>query len=253
MSRARRLRKTGPAWGGPQAGPLSRLAGVVTPIRSGEAPRSFLSRLAHAIFLLTLLIAGPALATPREGFYKGPYLTLLGGAMQLDWDINQRTQLEEARGVEPVAVLGFGWNIWDWFAPELLLHYTTTSNGGRREHIGGANVGACFTWVAPFLNKSEKWYVLPFIRPGAGMQLAQLPGDPDANDDRVMIKGLGPSIGAGVRVLFNKYLYLGIEAHEEFLFNESKRQQLTAGGTALIYNGGWKRQFKGLLMVGVHY
>lgn len=218
-------------------------------MQAGMVPENLLRK----VFVLFFLFPALVHASPREGFYKGPYLTLLGGAMQLDWDINQRTQFEEARGVEPVAGLGFGWNIWDWFAPELLLRYTTTRNGGRREHIGGANVGACFTWVAPFLNKSDKWYILPFLKPGAGMQLAQLPGDPDANDNHVLIKGLGPSIGGGVRVLFNKYLYLGIEAHEELLFHESKRQQLTAGGTALIYNGGWKRQFEGLLMVGVHY
>ncbi|OGQ04958.1 MAG: hypothetical protein A3F82_09820 [Deltaproteobacteria bacterium RIFCSPLOWO2_12_FULL_44_12] len=205
------------------------------------------------IITLCILHLTPALASPRKGFYEGPYLTLSGGVMQLDWDTNQRTNVEEGKSYEPLIALGFGWNIYDWFAPELSLRYTTDPNDGRREHIAGGNIGCVFTWLANPLLELGKWHILPFVKPGVAFQIAVLPGDSLSTDERITTKGVGPSIGGGIRFTFKDYLYLGFQVQEELLYHEGQSQTLNPGGPALIYQGGWKDQFEVFTMVGIHY
>lgn len=173
--------------------------------------------------------------------------------MQFDWDINQRSGVEEGRRYEPMIALGFGWNVLDWMAPELFLRYSSNRNLGRREHIAGANIGVAFTWAPKPLIDFKKWRILPFIMPETCFQVVVLPGDPNANDDRISSKGVGGGIRGGIRFLFKEYLYFGFEAEEEFLYHEGQTQMLRQGGTAQIYKGGWKPQFSVFTIVGIHY
>lgn len=203
--------------------------------------------------LLVLLMSPSAFAKlPRKGFYKGPYITLAGGAMQFDWDKNEQTGIEEGSPWEPTFILGFGWNTTDWFAPELAVRYTTDSNGGRREYIAGGNMGFVFTLLADPLLDFEKWRILPFIKPGFGLQIAIFPGAQNSTQNQLTSIGIGPSISGGVRFLYNKYLYFGLEVQEEFLHQQSASQQVSGVDTQ-IYKGGWVSQFESILMVGVHF
>jgi len=213
-------------------------------------PRLLIS--AFWILIFGFWILPKAYALPRKGFYEGPYLTLSAGLMQFDWDVNQRTQAQEASRYQTTLHLGFGWNLTDFFAPELNMLFATDQNNGRREYITGANFGFNFTLLANPLLNFEKWKILPFIKPSFATQVAILPGDPQSGIAHVASIGVGGGIGGGVRFLFHEYLYLGFEAQEEFILHRSVTQ--TIGGTdTLIYNGGWKKQFEGLMMVGVHF
>ncbi|MBI4125035.1 MAG: hypothetical protein HY609_05020 [Deltaproteobacteria bacterium] len=204
------------------------------------------------LLLIVFSITLPTPVSSLEGFYEGPYLTFSGGIMQFDWDVNQNTGVEEGRTWEPILHLGFGWNVTDWLAPELNLHFYTDSNGGRREYIAGAHFGPALTLlIDPFLNfKSLR--ILPFVKPGFTFQAASLPGDPSANDNRLTNIGYGGGLAGGLRFLYNEYLYFGFEVQEDFIYHAAKNQ-LIGGAATLIYNGGFKRQFEGRAMVGVHF
>lgn len=173
--------------------------------------------------------------------------------MTFDWDVNQRTRVHEGDEIEPILGLAFGWNMNDWFAPELSFRYTTSSNGGRREHVIGSNIGFLFTPNFKPLLDFVSLRILPFVRPGLTAQVAVLPGDVNAADRRASSKGIGPSIGGGVRFLFNEYLYFGIEVAGDFIYHEGQSQNLTPGGITTIYLGGWKKQLESLATVGVHF
>lgn len=207
------------------------------------------------VYFLCLVPFTPstAQAKPRKGFYEGPYLGLTGGVMRFDWDVNQRTLTQEGAKTEPIIGILFGWNVFDWLAPDMTLRYTTSKNEKRREHIGGANVGLAFTLLATPLLNFQKWSILPFVKPGIAVQFAALPGDSLSDTDRVTSSGIGPSIGGGVRFLFNKYFYFGFEYHQQFLNQGKSIQNLTPGGSTLIYNGGWKTQHETFAFVGMHY
>lgn len=148
--------------------------------------------------------------------------------------------------------LGFGWNLRDWFAPELNIRFTTDKNRGRREYIAGANLGFVFTFLAkPFLNFASL-RILPFIKPGFVFQALSLPGDITSSDNQLTNIGLGAAIGGGIRFLYNEYLYFGFEANEDFVLHPNNFQQLS-GGNTLIYSDGLKKQLEILGMVGVHF
>ena len=189
---------------------------------------------------------------PLKGFYEGPYLTLSTGLMRFNWDVNQRTGMEEGSPWQTMLHLGFGWNLSDWFAPELQMRFGTDSNGSRREYISGANFGFNFILLTNPLLNFEKWRILPFIKPAFGFQTLFLPGDVSSPNTNLRMLGLGGSAGGGVRFLFHEYLYLGVEVEENFIHHKNKFQML-AGGETLIYPGGWKKQFEALTMVGVHF
>lgn len=191
--------------------------------------------------------------TPDKGFYQGPYLTLSAGAAQLTWDRNQRTGTQEGNSIQPLIHLGFGWNLLDWFAPELNMRFGTAKNGGRREYFAGANFGFNFIWVAKPLISFGSLKILPFLKPGFVFQGASLPGDPTAANTRFTTIGLGGGLGGGVRFIHNEYLYFGVELEQDWIFYEDTHQVLAVGGNTLIYKGGWKRQLEGLVMVGVHF
>lgn len=190
-------------------------------------------------------------ARARKNFLAGPTIGFYGSAQRVNWDVNQRTGLAEGRSLEPMVGLGFGWNLSDTFAPELLVRYTSNANNGRRQYFVAANMGLAAIFLAN--PNSDAFHILPFIKPGVGVWVSSLPGDTLAVDNRLSMKGIGPSIGGGVRFLFKKYLYFGLEAGEEWIYMEDKYQTLRAGGTQLTYRGGFKQMFSGLLMMGVHF
>lgn len=204
--------------------------------------------------LCSILYALPLHADPPDkGFYNGPYITFSGGAARINWDINQRINMQEGRSIQPFFHLGFGWNILDWFAPELNIRFGTDKNGGRREYFAGANLGFNFILLAKPLLNFESLRILPFLKPGFVFQGASLPGDTTANDNRLTMLGFGGGMGGGVRFLYNEYLYFGVEMEQDWILYEDKNQLLTSGATTLIYPGGWKRQMEGIVMVGVHF
>lgn len=204
------------------------------------------------LFFVFTLAGFSVQARPPEGFYEGPYLMLSGGLMQMDWDVNQNTGVEEGRPWEPMIHLGFGWNVTDTVAPELNLLFYTNSNGGRRQYIAGVHFGPAVTFLLdPFLN-FPSLRILPFVKPGFVFQAVSLPGDPSANDNRTTAIGYGGGLAGGLRFLYNEYLYFGVEVEEDFIYHADKNQLLN-GTSTLIYRGGFKRQFEGRAMVGVHF
>ena len=200
-----------------------------------------------------MIVSVTASALPRKGFQEGPFLTLAAGVTQFDWDINQRLRVQEGESFEPTFGLGFGWNVQDWWAPEMQFRYATDSNNGRREHIVAVNTGVVFSWVTEALTDVGKWHIFPFVRPGIGYQLATLPGDPLSGVSRLLSHGIGPSIAGGVRFIYKTYLYLGIQVQEDFLWHDSHHQVLPGLGNTLIYDGGLGKQFEVFTLVGVHY
>lgn len=207
-----------------------------------------------AIFITFILCAASTVqANAQKGFHQGPYISLGAGVMKFDWDVNQRTLVEEGNTREPVFALLHGWNIKDWFGVELLLRYATSQNNGRREHIGGIHVGPAFFPIFGPLVRPARWKFLPFVKAAFIVQIAALPGDTNSSDRRVINTGVGTGFGGGLRVLYNKYLYFGFEGNQEFLRHQNTRQNLSPGGDTLIYAGGWKKQFNLLGTVGVHF
>lgn len=204
------------------------------------------------VLLAFLLLSAPALARPPQGFFEGPYLALAGGLLQIDWDVNRRTGTEEGRKWEPMIHLGFGWNVTDWFAPELDLRFNTDRNAGRREYFVGAHFGPAFTLLLDPLLNFKSLRILPFVKPAFAFQAASLPGDTAANDNRVTDLGMGFALSGGVRFLLSEYFFFGIEAQEDFIYHPDKSQMIS-GTSTLIYPGGLKRQFEGRVMVGVHF
>ena len=204
------------------------------------------------ILIFGFWIPPKAHARPLKGFYEGPYLTLSAGLMQFNWDVNQRTGMQEANNWQTMLHLGFGWNLSDWFAPELQMRFGTDSNWSRREYISGANLGFNFILLADPLLNFKKWRILPFIKPGFVFQPLFLPGDPSVSNTNLRMIGYGGSAGGGVRFLFHEYLYLGVEVEEDFV-NHTNKFQVLSGNDTLIYPGGWKKQFEALTMVGVHF
>ena len=189
---------------------------------------------------------------PGEGFYEGPYITIHGGIMQFDWDVNQRTLLKLGNDWIPVFHLGFGWNLNDWLAPEFQVRFISVSNGGGREHITGGDFGPALTLLWDPLLDFQSLRILPFIRPAVAFQIAFLPPDPLATDTHVLTVGVGGSISTGVRFLYNEYLYFGFEMKENFLHHDSVTEPIASIPT-LIYGNGWKKQLEALTMIGVHF
>lgn len=213
----------------------------------------FSRKIFFPVFGFWILIFDAANALPRKGFHEGPFLALAAGITQFDWDVNQRTGVQEGNSYEPAFGLLFGWNVRDGWAPELQLRYATESEAGRREHIAAVNTGIVFTLLLDALTDLGHWQILPFLRPGGVYQLATIPGDPLSSSPRLISQGGGPSIGGGIRVLFKKYLYVGLQAQEEFIWHNSHTQSLPGLGNVLVYKGGMDLQFQAFLTLGVHF
>ena len=202
--------------------------------------------------LLLLSLPNFLAANPHTGFHTGPFLLFDAGILQFDWDVNQNTKVEEGREYEPTFGVNFGWNIFDWVAPELRVRYMTSRNARRREHVGAVQIGVGIT---PLFNRllGENWQVLTFIKPGLSLQFSGLPGDPKALDSMIFTKGIGPFLGFGLRFQYHEYLYFGLEMQQEFHFQEAQAQLLQNGNSLEIYRGGWKSQMNIFTTIGVHY
>ena len=205
-----------------------------------------------------LLLPGTLWAKrPNKGFHTGPYLLMNGGFMQYDWDVNQRTLVQEGDKIEPIIGFTFGWHLLDWLGTELQTRYSTSDNNNRREHVANINMGLSYTFLGwEKLLDLKRWRILPFVKGSFCLNASSLPGDIQANDERVSIFGIGPGVGGGIHIKY-KYLYFGMEAQEDFIHYPSKSQEIFIGGTSAgtqeIYRGGVQKQFSVLGVFGVHY
>ncbi len=202
---------------------------------------------------LSLLIALPSQARPRKGFHSGPYLALEVGISQEDFDRDQVTGQNVGRDWESAFGFIFGWNIWDSFSAELQGRYTTNLNKGRRAHLANANFYGKYTFISNTLTDFERFRILPFVKGGLAVKVEALPGTPGATHNTAIRTALGPAIGGGLSFLWNKYLYFGIDAQEEFLFFGSIHQTVGATPDLLVYRGGFHPSFCAMGMIGVHY
>ena len=202
--------------------------------------------------LAILILPASGFAKPQKGFHTGPYLMLEVGAMQENFDQDQVTGQSVGSDFEPTFGFIFGWNIWDFFSGELQGKYSTNSNGGRREHIAGANAYAKFTLIANALTDFPSLRILPFLKAGLATRIEDLPGTPGANHSTAARFGVGPSAGGGISFLWKKYFYFGIDVQEDLLDFDDIDQ--TVNGVMMhVYDGGWHQSFSAMGMIGVHY
>ncbi len=206
---------------------------------------------------LVALTAAEAHARPHKGFHTGPYLCIEGGVTQNSFDTNQRTGEKIGFAMEPTVGFLFGWNVYDWLSAEMVGRYSTGAKNDRREHLVDANMSVTAFLVTDALTNFPTLRILPFGKVGMAVRIDALPGDTQSSDGVVTRVGFGPTVGAGVMFLFQKYVYMGFEAQGDFINIDDIRQDLTSGGvttpSALIYKGGWLPQFTALGIVGVHF
>jgi len=209
------------------------------------------------LFILVIFSNCPAQARPLEGFNSGPYLYLEGGAIQVNYDRDQYSNIKHGRDFEPTLGLIFGWNIRDWIAAELEGKYGTNIKGGKREHLVGANLSCRYFFITDILTKFKSLRIMPILRGGLAFKISSLPGNENSTDTAVTSFGWGPSFGIGLNFLILKYLSFGIDIHEDLIFFDEVRQNLTVNGASLpntlIYQGGFKPQFNAIFYIGVHY
>jgi hypothetical protein len=198
-----------------------------------------------------LLASASAECRPDRGFNEGPYLDLLGGAGQFDFDYNQATQSKVGGDFEPLVGIIFGWNALDQLSAEIQARYTTNKNSGQREHIANANLYAKWMPIFDALTDFQSLRILPFVKGGMGITVAVVPGG-DASTKMTMI-GFGPSVGGGIAFLWKKYVHFGIDVQEDFLYFGDQRQTVGSTPDALIYKSGFFHQFSGMGFIGVHY
>lgn len=217
----------------------------------------FFRRWTVAAFFVLALPVGANARPPHEGFHTGPYLLGSIGMTQYAWDVNQRTQKQEGDRTEPVAGFIFGWDFFDWLAPELQTLYSTSNNGGRREQLFFINAGVATTLLWQPLLGIGNWNILPFVTPSVAISISSLPGDLDAPDHRLTVFGIGPGIAGGFHVQWKKYIYFGFQAREDFIHTPDKMQEIVINGVSAgqqkIYPGGFHPQFGLIAVFGVHY
>jgi len=207
------------------------------------------------ILLLAAITAasGAAEARAPKGFHEGPYFLLSGGMFTYTADNNARRNTTTGNDIEPTVGFNFGWNIKDYIAPELQTRYTTNRNSGRREYVASININAVYSFVTPQLTSfKNNVYILPFLQMGPVFQFAAVPGDPDADTSTLFQWGAGIGVGGGAKVLFGRYVYLGILAQSDFLYLNEKKQDI-GGVPAIILNGGWDGQLAVSGLAGCHF
>ncbi|MFH1652440.1 MAG: outer membrane beta-barrel protein [Pseudomonadota bacterium] len=191
-----------------------------------------------------------------EGFFTGPYIQLQLGVMQFDDDRDQQTGIRLGRNYEPSFGLIFGWNILDELALEFDGRYSTNINSGRSEHIAAPGFSVKYNFYQ-FNVFNPETFILPYIKGGMNFRVAVLPGNDLSSDKKITQFGYGPSFGAGVDFLINKYVFLGIIVRYDILNYEDVRQNLDNAAPpvigALIYRGGWHNSLGAGITLGVHY
>lgn len=206
-----------------------------------------------AAFLLFSSFGEQAFARPKKGFHDGPYLCLEIGSMQSNFDTDQTSGAKVGRDFEPSFGFLFGWNVLDSISAELQGVYSTDLNRGRREHFANANTYVKFTPIFDSLTDFDSVKILPFVKSGLSIHVAALPGNPNSGDDVVRMIGWGPSIGAGITFLINKYIYIGIDTQEDFILFNDVTQNVSGIPDTLVYKGGIHPIFSAMAILGVHY
>jgi len=204
------------------------------------------------IILALIFFSATALAKPPKGFHEGPYFQFSGGVFQYTGDDNTRTSTRTANDWEPLIGFNFGWNVTDYFAPELQVKYSTNANSGNREHVMNVNINGVLTFITDYLTQMKNFKVLPYVQAGPMAQFAAIPGDPLASDSSIFLWAPGVSIGGGVRFMVSRYGYFGVMAQSDFVCLPEKSQNV-AGTNEVIIGGGWSAQPAFLGLAGVHF
>ncbi|MBI2342384.1 MAG: hypothetical protein HYU98_06610 [Deltaproteobacteria bacterium] len=204
-----------------------------------------------ALFLLLFFIAN-ADAAPPKGFHKGPYFMLQGGIFNFAADNNVRTGAKVGRDYEPAVGFNFGWNLYDWMAPEFQVRYTTNKNNGNREHVVKANFNFVYSLITDSLADRESIRLIPFLQSGPMLLLAAVPGDPTSSDKILSLWGPGIGVGGGLRVLYKRYVYFGLLAQSDFVVLPDRHQNVGGVNTKII-DGSMDAQFGATGTIGVHF
>jgi len=204
------------------------------------------------IILILCLLPLQLMAKPRPGFHEGPYIRIIGGVVNTDFDNNARTGQKVGNDFEGSYGFQFGWHLWDSMAPELEMRYATKKIGNNREHVVFINLNAKYSFVTKALTKMTDLQILPFVFGGPSALLAAVPGDPAINNKVNGVYGGGIGVGAGIDFLVKKYVYLAIFGQGDFLHITSVYQTL---GTTRVETlaGGWEPMFSIMAAAGVHF
>ncbi len=200
--------------------------------------------------LCILSFGSSAYAKAPVGFHEGPYFLINTGVRNFTADNNARTGAQVGRNFEPVVGFNFGWNLTDYFAPELQARYSTSKSNGSREQLVNVNVNAIYFLVIDQLTSSSV-YILPFLQGGPVVQAGVIPGDPSVGGTITVVAG-GFGVGGGVRVMFLTYGYVGILGQVDFIDFPGKSQNI-GGVDTTILKGGWDPQIGATFEAGVHF
>lgn len=211
-----------------------------------------MGRFTAVIVILIIITPSLTLAGAPKGFHEGPYLRIIGGLNSVTFDNNARTGAKTGSNYHGGYGFQFGWNLWDEFAPELEVRYTTTKVRDNREHLVNVNLNIKYSFVTHILTKMKHLQILPFVQGGPTGMVAAVPGDPESNDKFMPTWGLGVGAGAGVDFLIIKNIYAGILIQADIYYVDLVHQNVN-GVNQTILAGGWEPQLGVMGAAGVHF
>jgi hypothetical protein len=204
------------------------------------------------IILICIFSATIAEARPPKGFHTGPYLQLLGGAVDSSFDRNLVSNTQTGRDAEFAFGFLFGWHVSDHFGPFIEARYATDINDDNRLHIINGNIGATYTLVTDALTRFKSLRILPYLGGDMLFRIDALPSDPSVGTGLINRYAIGPGMVGGVNFLFKRYMYIGIMGQEDFAYF-FERSQTIGGVSTPVYGNGWHPQWSGSLNVGFHF
>lgn len=215
--------------------------------------RRTFARLFFFFLIITFLPLVVEARAPR-GFNQGPYLQIIGGAMNVNFDKNVYRNDSFGHDFEGCYGFNFGWFVYDHLAPEIEMRYSTTKSRGSREHILNLNLNVKYSLITNALTNKDinKLHVMPYIAGGVAVQLSNIPGDPDSTDSVLSIVAPGLSASGGIDFLYFKYAYFGIQVQGDFI-HVPDESQIINGTMQKIIAGGWDPQVSFLGKAGVHF
>ncbi|MBI2343405.1 MAG: hypothetical protein HYV02_03575 [Deltaproteobacteria bacterium] len=208
---------------------------------------------ACSVALLLLPITATAWARPPEGFHEGPYLQLVTGARNADFDTNTADGIDNARDIEPLFGFNFGWNLTDPLAFELSGHYSTSGTANIQQHLVMARVGTRWNFVTNALTHFSSVRILPYVTMGGVLHFNILPAASGSSKTRVEQWGGGMDAGGGVSLLFyHDTLYISAEGTAGPIRRSTIRENI-GGSLTTVYRGGWAVDWGTRLAAGVHF
>lgn len=202
-----------------------------------------------ALFAVSSLAwASADYASKEKGWHKGVYILGNIGMMNVDKDTNVLTN--QAFGSDIILGYGltFGWNFLDFLAAELDMRYGREKFNNQTEHAANIDINVKYSLILDALTKLESVRFLPYGKIGGGIFGAAVP-DTSAGNNRFGVYGPSMNIGIGLETLIIKYLYVGVDFTEHFVWLQAKSN--SAGQR--ILNGGFDPQYSVFGHVGVHF